>query len=110
MTTRFYIDLEVLARDTSRGQMEDMFEPLADALYDLSDVIDADLGMDAGKRTFEFSMAIDANTDRDALQIALNAVRTALHCIGVHTPGWESLFEIIRRTVWNEPSGNLINA
>lgn len=104
--TRFYIDLEVLARGTSRGQMEDLFDPLADAVYDLSDVIDADLGMDAGKRTFEFSMAVDADSDREALQIALNAVRSALHRVGAYTPGWEQLFEIIRRTVWNEPADN----
>ncbi|WP_026925506.1 hypothetical protein [Glycomyces arizonensis] len=101
--TRFYITLEVLVRDLSRRQMEDLFEPLADSVYDLSDVIDADLAMDLGKRVFEFTMAVDEDGPSNALQVALNAARTALHCTGASTAGWEDLFEFVRQNIWHEP-------
>lgn len=101
---RHYIDISVLVHGLSTTEMGEQFESLADAVYDLSDVIDPDLAIDLGRRLLEFSMAVDSESSPEALSIALNAARTALHRIGAGTAGWEQYFEVIEETIRVAPS------
>lgn len=101
---RYYLEITCLARDVTREQLEEQFEPLADAVYDLSDVIDADLGADLDARTLDFTMAVDAEDEAAALAAGVAAVRCALHAARWSTPGWEKHFEAIQHLVRREPA------
>jgi hypothetical protein len=97
--TRYYLEITCRAHGISRDQAEEIFEPLADAVYDLADVVDADLGADLAKRLFDFTMAVDADDEVSALRQGLVAVRCAIHASGGSTPGWENHFETIQQVV-----------
>lgn len=101
---RYYLEITCLARDLTRDELEVRFEPLADAVYDLSDVIDADLGVDLDRRTFDFTMAVDADDEPSALAAGLAAVRCAVHAAELSTPGWEKHLETIQQLVRREPA------
>lgn len=100
--TRYYLEITCLVRGVSRDEAEKLFDALADAVYDLSDVIDADLGANLADARFDFSMAVDAETEVEALQQGLAAVRTAVHATGGSTPGWEDHFEAVQHVVRRE--------
>jgi hypothetical protein len=101
---RHYIDISVLVHGLAPAELESRFESLADAVYDLVDVIDPDLGMDLGRSLLEFSMAVDSESSPEALSTALNAARTVLHRIGATTAGWEQYFEIIEEHIRVAPT------
>jgi hypothetical protein len=100
--TRYYLEITCQVHGASRDTMEDLFEPLAEAVYDLTGVIDPDLGADMARSRFDFTMAVDADSEVDALRAGLAAVRSALHAIGESTPGWENHFEAIQQVVRRE--------
>lgn len=100
---RHYIQITVLVQCLSRAEMEALFEPIADAVFELSSIIDPDLSVDLGGRVFDFNMAVDADASPAALSTALNAVRSALHSAGAATPGWEQYFEVIEETIRVRP-------
>lgn len=97
--TRFYTEITVRVIDLERSQLERVLEPLADAVYDLTGVIDADLGVDLRKSLLSFTMAVDASDEPTALATCLAAVRSAIHVVGGLTPGWEQHFEAIAQEV-----------
>ncbi|MGH9211041.1 MAG: hypothetical protein ACRD2C_10205 [Acidimicrobiales bacterium] len=99
---RYY--LEITVRVVDDVDVEALFDPLAEAVYDLVDVIDADLGARFGDREFDFTMTLDAEDAPSALGTGLTAVRTALHATGGATLGWERHFEAIRHMVQAEPA------
>lgn len=100
--TRYYLEITCQMQDASRSKMESLFQPLADAVYDLTGVIDADLGADTERGLFDFTMAVDAADEIAALQAGLAAVRCALHAAGEATPGWEQHYETIKQVVARE--------
>ena len=106
--TRFYLEITVQLRGATKSTMDELFEPLADAVYDLADVIDADLGADADSGRFDFTMAVDADSEVAALQAGLVAVRSAIHAAGHATPGWEEHFETIQQVVRREAALNTV--
>lgn len=99
---RYYLEITCQLQNGSRDEMEELFEPLADALYDLTNVIDADLGANLDRGQFDFTMAVDADDEVAALQAGIAAVRSAVHATGGGTPGWEQHFETIRQVVSRE--------
>lgn len=99
---RYYVEIVCRANSITRAQLEAMFEPIANAVYELTGVIDADLAANFGDLTLEFMMSVDAGDEVRALGASLAATRTALHAAGHSTPGWERIFETIQQTVRKE--------
>jgi hypothetical protein len=64
-------------------------DQLADALYDLHDVIDPDLGGSITEGRLDVTMVVEADDLADATAKSLCAVRAAVHAVGGSTPGWE---------------------
>lgn len=93
---RYYLEITIHLQETDASQMDALFEPLADATYDLDGVIDADLGARLDEGEFDFTMAIDAEDEPDALGKGLAAVRCAIHAAGGSTPGWETIQQVVR--------------
>jgi hypothetical protein len=94
-TTRYYLIITCKMIGLSETETYELFDPLAEAVADLGDVIDADLGANAVTGLFDFSMAVDARDEVSALQAGLAAVRTAVHATGGSTAGWEEHFEAV---------------
>jgi len=101
--TRHYLEITVKVTGLPRDRVESLFDDLAEAVYDLADVVDADLGARLGDQEFDFTMAVDADEAPEALRIGLASVRCALHVAGGATPGWEEHFEAIQHLVRSEP-------
>lgn len=99
---RFYIEIVCQSGGATAEHLEARFTDIADALYDLTEVVDADLGANFEDRTLEFMMFVDSDDEVGALTTALAATRTALHAAGHPTPGWEKDFETIQQTVRKE--------
>jgi hypothetical protein len=102
--TRYYLEITCNVLGLGRSELEERFDTIADAVYDLTDVVDADLGMDLDNDRLDFTMAIDANDEPDALGKGLAAVRCAIHASGGSTPGWERHFEAVKQVVSREPA------
>lgn len=96
---RYYLEITCQVRGIS-GQ--DIYDELADAVADLANVIDPDLGVDLERNTFDFCMSVDATDEVEALRVGISAVRAAIHVTGGATPGWEEHFariqQLVRRT------------
>lgn len=101
---RYYLELTVHLPGLDADQAEAAFEPLADAVYELVDVADADLGARLAESEFDFTMFVDAEDEVAALTAGLAAVRTAIHAVGGATPSWEGHFETIQQLVRREPT------
>ncbi len=74
------------------GALDDLdaqADRLADALYDLHDVIDPDLGGSLAEGRLDITMVVEADDLADATAKSLCAVRAAIHAVGGSTPGWE---------------------
>jgi hypothetical protein len=95
--TRYYLEITCQMQGMPLKDAETVFERLADAVYGLTSVIDADLGR-SGDR-FDFSMAIDAEDPPSALADGLSALRCAIHTAGGNTAGWENYFETIKQVI-----------
>ena len=65
---------------------------VVDALYDLHDVVDPDVGGSFAQGTLDVSMILDADDLTDAVKRGLTAVRAAIHAACGATPGWEHYF------------------
>jgi hypothetical protein len=100
--TRYYLEITVQATGLSRDDHEAIFEPLADAVYDLGDVIDAELGADLTEDLYEFTMAVDATDEVEALRAGLAAVRCAIHTVGAAPAGWDNRFKTVQQVVRDE--------
>jgi hypothetical protein len=74
------------------GTLDDLdaqADRLADALYDLHDIIDPDLGGSLAEGRLDVTMVVEADDLADATAKSLCAVRAAIHAVGGATPGWE---------------------
>jgi hypothetical protein len=100
--TRYYLEITCRVHGVPREEAEEIFDRLADAVYDLTDVIDPDLGANLAEGLFDFAMAVDAPDEVSALGQGLAAVRCAIHASGGSTPGWEDHFETIQQVVRRE--------
>lgn len=60
---------------------------LADALHELPDVIDPDLGANLKTSRIDITMTMDAETVDEGLQKALTGVRAAIQSAAVTAPG-----------------------
>jgi hypothetical protein len=86
------IELKV---DAPVAVLDPLSDQLAEALYDLHDVIDPDLGATLTTGRLDVSMLVEADTLEAALTKAATATRAAVHAVGVATPGWEDLIREI---------------
>jgi len=100
--TRYHVELDCTVLDISEGAFAALFEPVADALYDLDGLIDADLAASTGERLFTFSMSVDAPDQVAALTAAVSATRTAVHVAGGSTPEWEKHLAMVRTLITDE--------
>lgn len=87
--TRYYVEVHYRVHDTNGPDLERHADELMAALDEESNLVDPDLGVDFAKGTVDVCTMIDANTEGDALNGALTAVRSAVHHVGAATPGWE---------------------
>lgn len=102
--TRYYLEITIRASGLPTDRVEGLFDPLAEAVYDLAEVVDADLGARIGDGEFDFTMALDADDEPSALTAGLAAVRCAVHAVGGSTPEWEDHFAAIQSLVRAEPA------
>lgn len=99
---RYYVEITVKSVGASRDRVEAMFDPLAEAVCELTGVIDADLGAHFAEGLFDFSMAVDAKDEVSALMAGMSAVRAAMHAVGLSTHGWDDHFKQIQQVVRRE--------
>jgi len=93
---RFYLEITCQVHGIPA---EEVYDNLADAVHDLTDVKDQDLGANLAEGTFDFCLTVDASGEAEALGRGLAAVRTAVHAAGGSTPGWEQHFRRIKNVV-----------
>lgn len=99
--TRYYVEITVQA-DMPRTDREELFQSLAEAVYDVAGVNDADLGANFAAGVFDFVMTVEAGDEVSALSAGLTGVRTAVHAAGGATYGWDDHFEAIKHVVRKE--------
>ncbi|MBX6390760.1 MAG: hypothetical protein IRZ08_17520 [Frankia sp.] len=90
-----YQTLIELRVDAPVEALDALTDRLADALYDLHDVTDPDLGAALALGRLDVSMVVEADTLEAATAKAVTATRAAIHAIGGSTPGWEDLIHEI---------------
>lgn len=100
--TRYFVEITVQVVDLSREDLENAFEPLADAVYGLDTVIDADLGMDLDGSRITFTMSVDAEDEPAALGTGLAAVRRAIQTAGGASAGWGDRFHAVQQELHRE--------
>lgn len=93
---RYYVTVTV-TMGLSGNALAEKFDLLAEAVYDLTGVIDPDLAFDLAAGTADFSMGIDAETADEALRDVILAIRAAVHAAGAGTSGWEKAIEGLDR-------------
>ncbi len=76
-------------RAESDGLLEDVLEPLMDALAPLDGISDADVGLDLGDGRLDVCMFVAATSNDEAVRLGIAAMRTAVHAAGGYTPEWE---------------------
>lgn len=103
--TKYIVRSECVAQVDGPDEAAADFDAIADALFDLEDVHDQDLAAGLTDRTLTFSVSVTADDEFRALDIALGAVRTALHADGRGTPGWERHYRMLRQEVHEESVG-----
>jgi len=91
---KYHILIELQA-DAPVAVLDPLSDQLAEALHDLHDVIDPDLGATLATGRLDVSMVVEADSIEAALKKAATATRAAVHAIGVATPGWDDLIREI---------------
>lgn len=71
--------------------LDEISDRLADALYDLRDIIDPDLGTNLATGRLDVKMIVDAGSLEEATRRSLAATRAAVHAAGGSTPDWEQM-------------------
>lgn len=84
--TRYWIDLACDA--VTSGDLDEGFLTVMDALLDEPGAIDPDITAELATGRLIISLGVDAETDRDALSLALVMARSAIHKAGGYTPDW----------------------
>lgn len=74
---------------------DEIFDAIADAFFDCTGVEDHDVSAHAVEGTLTFSMSVTAEDVAKAFTTAVAAVRTAVHCAGHSTPGWEDMTRVV---------------
>jgi hypothetical protein len=95
MSRWFYVELHCqgIPADELEGQLDSIME----ALVEEPGEVDADLSAELGAGTIDFQVSVQATEAGEALSLAQAFVRSALHGVGVSTPGWEHLTEMVDR-------------
>ncbi|WP_144754842.1 hypothetical protein [Curtobacterium pusillum] len=97
--TNYTVRVECVAQLDDPDDVATDFDAIAEALFELEDLHDQDLAADLGAGTLTFSIGVTAADEFGALDLALGAVRTALHAAGRGTPGWERHYRMLRQEV-----------
>lgn len=103
--TNYLVRLECAATRGGADEIAADFDAIADAFFDLDDVHDQDLAADLDAGALTFSVGVVSEDEFGAVDLALGAVRTALHAEGRGTPGWEHHYRMLRQEVEEEPLG-----
>lgn len=101
--TNYIVRLECVAERDEPHDVAADFDAIAEAFFELDNVHDHDVAADLAGRTLTFSGRVAADDEFRALDIALGAVRTALHAAGRGTPGWERHYRMLRQEIEEEP-------
>ncbi|MFJ3035918.1 hypothetical protein ACIPC2_16040 [Curtobacterium pusillum] len=101
--TNYIVRVDCVAHLDDPNDVAADFDAVADALFELDDLHDQDLAADLEAGTLAFSIGVSADDEFGALDLALSAVRTALHAAGRGTLGWERHYRMLRQEVEEEP-------
>jgi hypothetical protein len=101
--TNYIVRVDCVAHLDDPKDVAADLDAVADALFELDDLHDQDLAADHTAGTLAFSIGVSADDEFGALDLALGAVRTALHAAGRGTPGWERHYRMLRQEVEEEP-------
>ena len=75
---RFHIELKLCASGMNVETFDALFDPVADALYDMAEIIDPDLTSDSADLVLTFSMGVESVYEYDAVTAAMAAPRAAV--------------------------------
>ena len=95
MSRWFYVELH--CQGVPAEELEGQLDSIMEALVAEPGDVDADLSADIGAGTIDFQISVQADEAGQALTRAEAFVRSALHGVGVSTPGWEHLAEMVDR-------------
>ena len=95
MTRWFYVELQ--CQGVPAGELEGQLDSIMEALASEPGDVDADLSADLSKGKIDFQVSVQADEAGQALSQAQAFVRSALHGVGVHTPGCKHLTEMVDR-------------
>lgn len=87
---RYHVLIE-LQVDGPLDDLDAHTDQLADALDELHDVVDPDLGATPSTGRLDVTMVAEAENLEDATQRSLTATRAAIHVAGGTTAGWERM-------------------
>ncbi|MCM3922844.1 hypothetical protein ND748_14385 [Frankia sp. AiPs1] len=89
MKYQMLVELQVVG---PLDDLDEVSDRLADALYELHDVIDPDLSTNLKTGRLDVTMIVDVATLEEALRTTLAATRAAVHATGGSTPDWDRMF------------------
>lgn len=96
MTTYY---LEVRFRVAPTDVVDEFTDDLMEALLVEPNIEDPDLGVNLETADIDVMMLVAGSDQAEALTVGLAALRSSLHKIGGHTPGWEESLERALATV-----------
>lgn len=109
--TTFYLSGEFAGLPIKGDELDEFTDELMDQLLELEDrphIADPSVGASLAAGTFEVDLTIEAADSVAAHTCFMTTLRTALHAMGMGTPGWEDLIEEIQFHIRN--SATLIDA
>ena len=95
MSRWFYVELH--CQGIPAEELEGRLDAIMEALCAEPGDVDADLSADLEAGIIDFQVSVRADEPGEALSAAQAFVRSALHGVGLGTPGWEHLTEMVDR-------------
>ena len=95
MSRWFYVELH--CQGVPAEELEGQLDSIMEALVAEPGDVDADLSANLAAGTIDFQVSVQADEAGRALTLAQAFVRSALHGVGVGTPGWEHLADMVDR-------------
>lgn len=94
------IQMRITFQFVSESDPEEIFNSVADALFELEStsetLLDADVTASLGENTVSLSVVGIGESIEEASENASSAIRAAIHASGGATPGWNQTVEAAR--------------
>ncbi|MGQ0778071.1 MAG: hypothetical protein ACT4NY_27280 [Pseudonocardiales bacterium] len=111
MNRWFYVELR--CQGTPSAELDAQLDVIMEALIAEPGGVDADVGADLVAGTVDLCVSVQADDGGAALSRALAFVRSALHGVGIRTPGPQWIAELVDRgdaVATVRPSELLVNS